>query len=554
MFCQGERSRFGGGFLLGRPVEKSLDYRGIAMPHRFPLLTTIALLCGSASYGHADVIISSAATSNMSCSNGVCAPTATKAVLNVNDLESLLASGNVEVTTTGSGGVQADDIDVDAPFSWSNGNSLTLDAYESATIDRPVAVDGQSSVSIITNDGGSGGTLSFGTKGSVAFQNLSSQLAINGTGYTLVNTVATLASAIAANPGGSFAFAGKYNASRDGTYSQSPVSTSFEGTLEGLGNAILKLKVAAPGGEGEGSVGLFSLIQASGTVRDVRLVRVDIAGPAGVGGLAGGNDGTAIGDFVSGRIKGGEEDAVAGGLFSISVGNVVNCSSTATVTAPKLGGVAGGLIGGVGGTVSNSFATGSVTAGKGDRYRNEQVGIGGGLVGYDGGTISGSFATGSVSGGHNSLVGGLVGATENGENAAIENSYSTGSIVGGQNSDAGGLVGLNIFFVGEGTITASYSAGAASGGTGSFIGGLLGYDDNSGGCDCLSDTYWDTTTSGITNLGQGAGNIANDPGITGLSTKQFRSGLPAGFDSTVWAEDRKINNGLPYLIANPPRK
>jgi hypothetical protein len=33
-----------------------------------------------------------------------------------------------------------------------------------------------------------------------------------------------------------------------------------------------------------------------------------------------------------------------------------------------------------------------------------------------------------------------------------------------------------------------------------------------------------------------------------------RSGLPAGFDFTIWAEKKNINNGLPYLIANPPRK
>jgi hypothetical protein len=51
----------------------------------------------------------------------------------------------------------------------------------------------------------------------------------------------------------------------------------------------------------------------------------------------------------------------------------------------------------------------------------------------------------------------------------------------------------------------------------------------------------------------GAGNIANDPGITGLSTAQLQSGLPAGFDPTVWGENANINSGLPYLLANPPR-
>jgi hypothetical protein len=51
----------------------------------------------------------------------------------------------------------------------------------------------------------------------------------------------------------------------------------------------------------------------------------------------------------------------------------------------------------------------------------------------------------------------------------------------------------------------------------------------------------------------GAGNIANDPGITGQTTAQLQAGLPAGFDPSIWAEDPGINNGLPYLIANPPQ-
>jgi hypothetical protein len=28
----------------------------------------------------------------------------------------------------------------------------------------------------------------------------------------------------------------------------------------------------------------------------------------------------------------------------------------------------------------------------------------------------------------------------------------------------------------------------------------------------------------------------------------------AGFDSTVWAENSKINDGFPYLLANKPAK
>ena len=85
-------------------------------------------LAFSAASAHGAVIISSDATQNMSCSNGVCAPMAANAVLNAGDLETLLASGNVAVVTAGQG-VQAKDIKVKAAVTWSSGSVLTLDAF-----------------------------------------------------------------------------------------------------------------------------------------------------------------------------------------------------------------------------------------------------------------------------------------------------------------------------------------------------------------------------------------------------------------------------------------
>jgi hypothetical protein len=191
--------------------------------------------------------------------------------------------------------------------------------------------------------------------------------------------------------------------------------------------------------------------------------------------------------------------------------------------------------------IQHSFATGKI-AGPG-------AGWSGGLVGFESGTIDGCYAAGAVVVGNNTgnnnpraSAGGLVGAINS--PATIENAYSTGSVAGGQDAAVGGLIGYSA----EGTITDSYSTGAPVGGAGSVVGGFIGEDNGKNG---FNDVYWDTDTSGMS---QGAGNIPNDPGITGLTTAQLQSGLPAGFDPKIWAENPNINNGLPYLIADPPPK
>jgi hypothetical protein len=189
------------------------------------------------------------------------------------------------------------------------------------------------------------------------------------------------------------------------------------------------------------------------------------------------------------------------------------------------------LIGENDAAITDSFATGAVTGE-----------FAGGLVGLNYGPIADSYSSGNVSTrNRRGASGGLVGAA----GGAISNSYATGDIRGVTGAWVGGLVGAN-----DAAISDSYSTGAPSGG--SYTGGLIGYDETEAGS--LSDTYWDTTTSGITDLSQGAGNIANDPGITGLSTQELQSGLPTGFEPTIWSENGDIDDGLPYLLALPPKR
>ncbi len=78
------------------------------------------------------------------------------------------------------------------------------------------------------------------------------------------------------------------------------------------------------------------------------------------------------------------------------------------------------------------------------------------------------------------------------------------------------------------------------------VGGLVGA--NSGGA--IGQSYWDTQTSG-----QGTGVGYNFPPVatgTGLTTAQLQSGLPSGFDPTVWSSQPGVNNGFPCLLGVTP--
>jgi hypothetical protein len=446
---------------------------------------------------NATVTISTAATQNMTCSGGVCAPTATDATLNVTDLENLLASGNVVVTTTGSG-VQADNVVVAKKLAWSTSNSLTLDAYDSVTIRQPVSILGGAGLAVRTNDGGSGGTLSFGRNGSVFFAKLSSALSINGTSYVLVNTIAGLARHVAQNPNGNYAFARNHDAGRDGTYQSAPVATLFTGRFEGLGNAISNLSISDTTPRDD--VGLFASLGVGGSISDISLTNAAVQGVAGnVGVLAGINQGSVNQSYASGVIK-STGTAVVGGLVGLNEGSISYSrarvdasghyravvgglvgenSNGAAVSDSSAGGmvegqIAGDLVGSndSGASVTNSRATGTAM---GYMSLHEGGGPSGGLVGSNSGTISGSSATGKVIGGNDGIAGGLVGSN----GGTISTSYATGALDDTRDpEDMGGLVGSN-----AGSIDQSYATGNAketqSAVADYLIGGLVGGNEGS---------------------------------------------------------------------------
>jgi hypothetical protein len=241
-----------------------------------------ALLAFVSAPALADVVISTDATQNMSCSGGVCAPTATNAVLNVSDLENYLASGDLSVVTTNSG-IQANNIDITAPFSWSAAHDLKLDAWQSITFTAVVQSSSTSKVSLITNDGGSGGALTFTISRGRLDTN---KVYINGSAYKMAASLKELAADVNAHPAGNFALSHSTDASKDGTYSSTPIPVKLTGSFNGLGHQIANLKIATTG-----FAGLFGSVAKKGSIASVEIGNASVTATGGAwGAIFGGRE------------------------------------------------------------------------------------------------------------------------------------------------------------------------------------------------------------------------------------------------------------------------
>ena len=272
---------------------------------------------------------------------------------------------------------------------------------------------------------------------------------------------------------------------------------------------ITNLHVNASSTAGISYAGLFGVIGAGGEIGNVALTAVSVTGTTTsegvyVGALAGKNSGTITGSWSLGAVtanltgSGLHNDAFAGGLVGLNdLSGIIRATySRAVVTATAHDGheaISSGLVAHNLGTIAASYATGDVTANRGTDTAGaaDNNAMAGGLVADNRGTITASYATGD-----------------------------TTSV--GRNTWTGGLVGHN---VGQSPITASYSLGKqnVTAGTGTnFKGGLVGASGNAG---TITDSYWDTTTSGE----------SNSAGGTGKTTAELQTPTAYGTGSSIYA-------------------
>jgi hypothetical protein len=446
----------------------------------------------------------------VACSGGVCSASTPNAVLNVTDLQNLLSSGGVTVTSVS----QSTDIQVQAALTWSSANSLTLDSFRSIFVGAAVSDAGLGALSLKIDDGGKAGTLQFGVGGSIGFSSVKDTLLINGGRYRLVNSVKSLAAAIALHPSNKFALVKNYDASHDGVYATAPVAGQFGGIFNGLGNTISNLSVSDP--NTADAVGLFANL--NGTVESVHLVNVAI---------------TASGT-----------NPFAGAVAGFSQGKVLYSSSSGTISAGARA-LAGGVVGQNNGSMSTDFSSANVTAGD-----NAYVG---GLVGFTTGTIIHAAATGAVSVGASGYAGGLVGfnggfgGTTGG---TITNTFTWGSVTGGDNSYLGGFVGDNYSTGGTtGSIHYSYGTGPITGTSTSIVGGFAGYNNAAGpalvprapGLPPIDFVYWDTEHSKAS-TGVGSGDSAGIKGVPEMNKTfmEAKQSTDKQICDDAWSEDAAL--------------
>lgn len=507
----------------------------------FAALGGLLLLAPAA---HATLNISSGATKNVTCASNTCSATAKNAVLNAGELSAMLASNDVTVVANG----DAQTIGISTSFSWASAHLLTLSAHHDVVIKVPVAVEGLGGVHVMTRvgTGDEDGDLKFLPGGRIDFWDTGASFNLNGITYALVNDAASVGSAYVSDANANVALAKDYDAGPDGAYQDAVVTVVAKGNFEGLGHAISNLTVI--GRRASRLVGFFS--QNWGNIRDVTLsnaqvtsnAHIDRSHSAYAGLLAGTSSGTMTGVHTSGSVS-ALDRSYAGGLAGYGPAVLRSDSSAAVSCAKQCH--AGGLVG-YAGSYLLSHASGPVTVGP--------HGVAGGIVSVLGnggaGGIVQSYATGDVTiNGDGGDLGGLVGETL--QNSSITDSYALGAVHGTDNAQLGGLLG-SVF---ANVVRNTYSTGAVSGSTtpGRFIPGIGGWVGFAEAIDRPNFThdYWDVDTS-LQTVGCGEARQGGCPKPTGLSDAQLKAQLPAGFNPSIWGQSPSINNGYPYLLANPP--
>ena len=229
------------------------------------------------------------------------------------------------------------------------------------------------------------------------------------------------------------------------------------------------------------------------------------------------------------------------------VGLFGTVSSTGVISGVRLlnanvsgAGTVGAVVGANAGNLTFSSSSGSVSS---SNTTTTTYGVGG-IVGQNNstGTIDRVFSvatvTGNGAGATNMLVGGVVG---NNNGGTLSNAYAagTGTLIR-SSGFAGGLAGAN-----SGTISNSYATEPVAGAS-TVSGGLVG--DNTGGT--LTNSFWDTTTTGKTAAVASGGSAGTLNDNAGMVTAQMQT--LANYNSSTTANGNHNPGWDLTSVWNPP--
>ena len=200
----------------------------------------------------------------------------------------------------------------------------------------------------------------------------------------------------------------------DGGSNWTPIQ-GYAGTFDGGGKTITGLTI----NKSTMNVGLFASIAEGGTVKNLKLDKVNVTANSNVGAIAGENRGTIENCSVSGSVTGSSDNSCVGGIAGWhNNGSITDCHSSATVEGlSRVGGIAGKS----NASITACSSTGDVTATKNSMDYSWAGGVVGEFTGRS--QLIACYATGNVKG-DAKHVGGVVG--DNVYNAVIA-CYATGA-------------------------------------------------------------------------------------------------------------------------------
>jgi hypothetical protein len=264
---------------------------------------------------------------------------------------------------------------------------------------------------------------------------------------------------------------------------------NFQGEFDGSGYEISNMSLNFPI---QNNVGFFGSLRHESLIYDLGVTNATVVGQDSVGIFAGYMINSKIwNSYSSGTVTGRTNVGSLLGQADNWYSEVYDSSSSGSVSGTTN---VGGLVGNLSSTskVMFSHSTANVT-GIGSSYQL------GGLVGQNDGLIAVAYSTGNVQGLTNlgGLVGRNIGNTYGGGVILDSFSHSTVTLTT-SNYVAGGLIGRL-----ENTraiVDRTYSTGAVVG-TGTNVRGLIG----SYSAGTITNSFWDTESSGRTTSGGGTG-------------------------------------------------